>query len=83
MTEFCEKLPISSFYQILKYKTISKSSKWWSLIVLFKARDRIKIGFYLFQKKDNNWKRKHKFTISSREEYEDIRNVIDKYSIFL
>lgn len=78
-----EKLPISDFYYTIKYHTISKSSKWWSFIVLFKARNKTKIGLYLFQKKEGNWRRKHKFTISSKEEYEDIRDTIDKYSLLL
>lgn len=78
-----ERLPISEFYQVIRYQTISRSSKWWSFIVLFKARNKSKIGLYLFQKKEGNWKRKHKFTISSKEEYEDIKKVIEQYSIYI
>lgn len=83
MSECCEQLPISEFYQTIRYQTISKSSKWWSFVVLFKARNRTKIGLYLFQKKNGNWKRRHKFTISSKEEYEDIKDVIERFSLFL
>ncbi|NPD87377.1 MAG: hypothetical protein HGN29_01555 [Asgard group archaeon] len=75
-----EKLPISDFYTVLNYQTISRSSRWWSFIVLIKARNKKKIGLYLFQKKNDEWKRKHKFTISSREEYEDIKKVLGNYS---
>lgn len=78
-----EPLPISDYYQVIEYHTVSKSSRWWSFIVTFKARNKTKIGLYLFQKKENSWKRKHKFTISSKEEYDDISKILTNYSQFL
>lgn len=83
MYDQCKELPISNYYHAIKYQTIGKSSKWWSFIVLFKANDKIKIGLYLFQKKEVGWKRKHKFTISSKEEYQDVTKILDMYSQFL
>ena len=79
----CEKLPISVFYEVIEHETISKSSLWWSAVVLVKIGKKKKIGLYLWQKKDKQWKRKHKFTISSEEQYKDIKRVLEKYSRLL
>ena len=79
----CEKLPISGFYEVIEHETISKSSLWWSAIVLVKIGKKKKIGLYLWQKKDEQWKRKHKFTISSEEQYKDIKRVLEEYSRLL
>ncbi|MHA1223493.1 MAG: hypothetical protein ACTSP3_09655 [Candidatus Heimdallarchaeaceae archaeon] len=83
MNKLSEKLPVSDFYQVISYCTISKSSCWWKVIVLFKALNRTKIGLYLFQKKNNKRKRKHKFTISSKEEHEEIKKFLENYSNYL
>ena len=83
MERRCRNLPISSFYEVVDYETISKSSNWWSAIVLVKAGRKMKIGLYLWHKKDEKWKRKNKFTISNIEQYKDIKKVLDKYTEFL
>ena len=76
-------LPINEFYKVLQYCTISKSSKWWSVIALIQSRNRIEIGLYLWKKKNEEWKRKHKFTIASKEELKDILPIMKKYSDYL
>jgi len=79
MSKLCEELPVNNFYKVLRYHTISKSSKWWSVIALVQSMNRIKICLYLWQKKDNEWKRKHKFIIANRAEYEEITSVMKEY----
>ncbi len=71
-----ETLPISDFYEVLDYQTIKKSHFWWSAIVLFKVKNRTSIGLYLWQKKDGKWKRKNKFTINNKEDYQLINEIV-------
>lgn len=76
MTE--EKLPISDFYKVLSYKTIYKSQKWWEAVVLTEAYGRKTINLYLWIKKGDKWKRKHKFVIRNLEEWHTIKNAIER-----
>jgi hypothetical protein len=58
-----EQLPLSSFYKIVDYMTIFRSEKWWEAIVIIESFGRRSIAMYLWQKKNDKWKRKHKFQI--------------------
>ena len=74
-----ETLPISDFYEVLDYQTIKKSQFWWSAIVLFKVKNRTSIGLYLWHKKDGKWKRKNKFTINNKEDYQLINEIVTRF----
>lgn len=78
MTETVEKLPISDFYKVVDYVTIFKSEKWWEAIVVFESYGKRSIGMYLWWKKDGNWKRKHKFNIRSVDEWNKLRNAVER-----
>lgn len=73
-----EKLPISDFYKTIDYVTLFKSSKWWEAIVIFESAGRRQIGLYLWQKKDDTWKRKHKFNIRNLDEWNKLKNAIEQ-----
>ena len=83
MTETEDKLPISDFYKVVDYVTIFKSPKWWEAIVLFESYGNRSIGLYLWQERDGNWKRKHKFTIKNLEEWTKLKNAIEKFALNL
>ena len=72
-----EKLPLSEFYSVLDQVTISKSSKWWSAVVLTEAYGRKNIALYLWTYSEGIWKRKHKFEIHSRTDWEKIKVAIE------
>ncbi len=78
MVEPSEKLPISDFYKVVNYVTIFKSEKWWEAIVVFESFGKRSIGLYLWQKRDNAWKRKHKFNIRNLEEWNKLKAAIEK-----
>lgn len=72
-----EKLPLSEFYRVLDQVTIYKSSKWWSAVVLTEAYGRKSIALYLWTYSEGIWKRKHKFEIKRRTEWEKIKVAIE------
>ncbi len=78
MTEPTEKLPISEVYKVVDYVTIFKSSKWWEAIVVYESYGRRTIGVYLWVKKNDTWKRKNKFSIRNIEEWNKIKDAMDK-----
>jgi hypothetical protein len=78
MAEASEKLPISDFYRVVDYVTIFKSEKWWEAIVVFESFGRRSIGLYLWQRRNNSWKRKHKFNIRNIEEWNKLKAAIEK-----
>ncbi|MGB9959205.1 MAG: hypothetical protein ACPLKQ_01620 [Candidatus Bathyarchaeales archaeon] len=78
MAEPSEKLPISDFYKVVNYVTIFKSEKWWEAIVVFESFGKRSIGLYLWQKRNDAWKRKHKFNIRNIEEWNKLKAAIEK-----
>ncbi|MEM3698203.1 MAG: hypothetical protein QXQ94_12060 [Candidatus Bathyarchaeia archaeon] len=78
MTESSEKLPVSEFYKVIDYITIFKSEKWWEAIVIFESFGRRSIGLYLWQKRNDAWKRKHKFNVRNMEEWNRLKDAIEK-----
>jgi hypothetical protein len=79
MTETTEeKLPISDFYKVVDSITIFKSQKWWEAIVIFEAYGKRQIGMYLWQKRADAWKRKHKFNVRNLDEWNKLKAAIEQ-----
>lgn len=78
MTESSEKLPISEFYKVIDYVTIFRSKKWWEAIVIFEASGKRSIGLYLWENRNGTWKRKNKFSVRSLEEWNKVKDAVDK-----
>ncbi|MEM0007322.1 MAG: hypothetical protein QXR89_03535 [Candidatus Bathyarchaeia archaeon] len=47
-------------------------------IVIFESFGRRSIGLYLWQKRDGAWKRKHKFNVRNMEEWNRLKDAIEK-----
>lgn len=77
MTE-TEKLPLSEFYRVIDYATIFKSEKWWEAIVVIEGGGKRSIAMYLWQKRNDVWKRKHKFQVRNMDEWSKIKNAIEQ-----
>lgn len=73
-----EKLPISEFYKVVDSVTIFKSTTWWEAIVLFESNGKRSIGMYLWQKKGDVWKRKHKFNVRNLDEWGKIKTAVEQ-----
>ena len=78
MTAPTEKLPISDFYKVIDYMTIFKSKKWWEAIVVYEASGKRSIGLYLWENRDDVWKRKNKFSVRNLDEWTTIKNAVDQ-----
>jgi hypothetical protein len=79
MTESSEeKLPISDFYKVVDQVTLFKSQKWWEAAVIFESYGKRAIGLYLWQKKGDTWKRKHKFNVRNLDEWNKLKTAIDQ-----
>lgn len=75
-----EKLPISEFYAVVDSVTLFKSQKWWEAVVVFEAYGRRSIGLYLWQKKGDAWKRKHKFNVRNLDEWNKLKTAVEQLS---
>ena len=73
-----EKLPISEKLSVLKAETLYKTDKWWSAVALVDAFGKKQIAAYLWLKKGDEWKRKQKFVVRSKKEWQDVKEVIEK-----
>ena len=72
-----EKLPISEFYKVVDSVTIFKNQKWWEAVVVFESYGKRAIGMYLWQKRQDIWKRKHKFNVRNLEEWEKLKTAVE------
>jgi hypothetical protein len=73
-----EKLPISEFYKVVDSVTIFKNKNWWEAIVIFESYGKRAIGMYLWQKRQEAWKRKHKFNVRNLEEWNKLKNAVEQ-----
>jgi len=73
-----EKLPISEFYKVVDSVTIFKSKNWWEAIVVFESSGKRSIGMYLWIKRQDVWKRKHKFNVRNLEEWNKLKNAVEQ-----
>ena len=71
-----EKVPIIAPLKVIEYKTINKRFGWWSAVVLLESYGRKQVCFYLWQKRDDKWKRQQKFAIHSQEDWELITEAV-------
>ena len=75
-----EKLPISEFYKVVDYATIFKSGKWWEAIVIYEVEryGKRSIGLYLWEKRNDVWKRKNKFSVRNLDEWNKVKDAVDQ-----
>ena len=73
-----ERLPLSEFYKVVDYATIFRSEKWWEAIVVIESFGRRSIAMYLWQRRNDSWKRKHKFQIRNTDEWNKVKVAIEQ-----
>ena len=74
-----EKLPISEFYKVIDQATIFRSEKWWEAIVLIESFGKRSIAMYLWQFRNGQWKRKHKFQLRNIDEWNKVKKTVDDF----
>jgi hypothetical protein len=75
-----EQLPLSSVLKVIDHVTIFRNEKWWEAIVIIESYGRRSIAMYLWTKKGDQWKRKHKFQIRNLQEWEKVKGAVDKFA---
>jgi hypothetical protein len=73
-----EKFPISESLKVVQGITIYKTDKWWEAVILLESFGRKQIATYLWNKKDNQWKRRQKFVIHRKNEWSQITEAVEK-----
>jgi len=62
----------------LNTSLFSRVRKWWEAVVIFESYGKRSIGLYLWQKREDVWKRKHKFNVRNLEEWNKLKNAIEQ-----
>ena len=75
--KLAEDLPISEVLKVIESTTVYKSEKWWSAVVLMESFGRIQVAVYVWNKKNDEWKRRQKFVISSKKQWEQVKNIVE------
>lgn len=74
-----ERVPIKAPLKVLRHHTINKKFGWWAAVVLLESYAKKQVCFYLWQKKDDTWKRKQKFGIHSKEDWQRMKQAVESY----
>ena len=74
-----EKVPIKEPLKVIKCHTINKKFGWWAAVVLLESYAKKQVCLYLWQKRDEIWKRKQKFGIHSKDDWERMKQAVDSY----
>lgn len=79
MSEDNEPYPVHETVKVLDGRTIFKTAKWWQAVILANMFGHDKIMIYLWQNKDGQWKRKHKFGINFVKDWEKLKVAVDEF----
>jgi len=81
MSQEEEKIPVDESLQVMSYKTIYKTKKWWCAVVLVNAfgHNQILIYQWIWNDKVGKWKRKQKFSINYDNNWTAIKSAIEEY----
>jgi len=74
-----ERPPVSESLKVLDYFTLFRSKKWWAAVVLLEGFGRRQIGLYLWVRKGDSWRRKHKFVIQDEASWEAIKEAVERF----
>jgi len=74
-----ERLPLWEGYKVIDHKTIFKSDKWWEAVALIESYGRHSVAMYMWQFRDGKWKRKHKFQLRSADEWNKVKEAVEKF----
>ena len=71
-------LPVNENVKVIEYITIYKTEKWWQVVALVNQFGHDRLAIYLWLSKDGKWRRKYKFSVSSMDNWEQIKQAGDK-----
>jgi hypothetical protein len=71
--------PVSEQLKVIEGTTIYKTDKWWSAVLVVESFGRKQIAVYLWNKKGDEWKRRQKFLVSSKDGWTKVKKAVEKY----
>jgi hypothetical protein len=72
-----EDFPVHEMVDVHEAETIFKTTQWWKAVLLYEGYGEMKIGVYLWQNTDDGWRRRQKFSVRSRENWERDKEPIE------
>ena len=75
-----DEFPVNDYYGLANGKTIFQSNGWWKAILKISQKgsyETEEVMIYLWQERDNDWRRRQKYTIKSQEKWEEERKIIE------
>lgn len=71
--------PVHEDLDVQDGETVFKSEDWWKAVVLYEGYRGPEIGVYLWQQQDGDWRRQQKYVIRSQDDWEQDKEIIDRY----
>ena len=69
--------PVHESLKVIDHRTLLKRGRWWSEAVLVDSFGRKQIGLYLWLKTNGRWKRKQKFVIRNKENWQKVKEAVE------
>lgn len=72
--------PVSDYYRVAAGETVFKMDTWWKAIVHIAQKgsyETSEVGVYLWQKVNDQWRRRQKYAIKNRDDWETEREFIE------
>lgn len=73
------RFPIHEELDVLDGVTIYKNADWWKAVILYDGFSGNEIGVYLWKRDAGGWKRKRKYVVRSREDWQEDRAAIEEF----
>lgn len=73
-----ERVPCHSEVKVLEQRNLFKTDKWWKAVVLGEVKGRKFLAVYMWQKRNGNWKQKHKMKLNRKADWIEMKPVIDE-----
>ncbi len=74
-----EKLPISEVLNVIDSVNVYKTDKWWSAVVLLESYGRKQVAVYVWSNRNGEWKRRQKFVITRKQQWEQVKPKIEEF----
>lgn len=78
--ELGEEYPVSDYYSVADAETVFKSNGWWKAVLKIVKKgdyETDEVMVYLWQKREGDWKRRQKYTIKRRSDWQDEADAIE------
>ena len=74
-----EDLPVSEVLKVIDSTTVYRSEKWWSAVVLLESFGRKQVAVYVWNKRNGEWKRRQKFVVNNKKQWEQVKSIVDSF----